>query len=269
MYLISFGHLGELVVNQPILDMSTFHPFPKLPLELRLAIWEMTVEAREVEVRIMMPTSKDPRFVRWPHPRQWGYIEQEMFTEAMPELPNSTRAERRARKKARDEWKPYNPFVHMVSSTVPATLQTCREARNHGLYQQVSLGVDEQHPMDRRYAWLNLDIDMVNIGTLFLNHFLPIASSIKRLKLGRRYGDEWWSVFEKDLLRSFVNVEEVHVVCIDGFWNWGDGPDVFPWPCPIENVVFIEKHWTKGYLVGDYREVERIQMEMVEGSMGA
>ncbi|KAH7007286.1 hypothetical protein EDB80DRAFT_456810 [Ilyonectria destructans] len=31
--------------------MSTFHPFARLPLELRTRIWEMTVEPRNVEVR--------------------------------------------------------------------------------------------------------------------------------------------------------------------------------------------------------------------------
>ncbi|KAH7392864.1 hypothetical protein BKA66DRAFT_567599 [Pyrenochaeta sp. MPI-SDFR-AT-0127] len=98
-------------------------------------------------------------------------------------------------------------------------------------------------------------------------YFLPIASSIKRLKLSREFGDEWWSEYEKDLLPSFVNVEEIHMVWIDGIWNWGDDPGHFPWPCPIENVVFIEVHPVEGYLVGDYLEVHRIQMEMVEGRM--
>ncbi|KAF4998521.1 hypothetical protein FDECE_11762 [Fusarium decemcellulare] len=31
--------------------MATFHPFPRLPFELRARIWEMTVEHRKVEVR--------------------------------------------------------------------------------------------------------------------------------------------------------------------------------------------------------------------------
>lgn len=32
--------------------MATFHPFPRLPTELRLQIWEMTVEPRIVDVRV-------------------------------------------------------------------------------------------------------------------------------------------------------------------------------------------------------------------------
>jgi hypothetical protein len=32
--------------------MATFHPFPRLPAELRIQIWEMTVEPRVVDVRL-------------------------------------------------------------------------------------------------------------------------------------------------------------------------------------------------------------------------
>ncbi|RSL72596.1 hypothetical protein CEP53_000992 [Fusarium sp. AF-6] len=35
--------------------MATFHPFPRLPFELRARIWEMTVEPRQVEFRIKTP----------------------------------------------------------------------------------------------------------------------------------------------------------------------------------------------------------------------
>ncbi|KAH7397468.1 hypothetical protein BKA66DRAFT_408755 [Pyrenochaeta sp. MPI-SDFR-AT-0127] len=190
--------------------MSTFHPFPKLPLELRLAIWEMTVEPREVEVRI----------------------------------------------KAQQEWKPYRPYVHMVSSIVPPALHTCREARNHGLYQPISLHADAQHA-DHRYVWLNLDIDVINIGTSYLAHFEPVAPAIKRLKLSRENTDERWSEYEKDLLLIFVNVKKIYVICIDGFWNWGDD-DVYnyPWPCAYENLVFIDENSPMGYLEAGYREVD-------------
>ncbi|KAH6859129.1 hypothetical protein BKA58DRAFT_444296 [Alternaria rosae] len=32
--------------------MATFHPFPRLPYELRMQIWEMTVESRIVDVKV-------------------------------------------------------------------------------------------------------------------------------------------------------------------------------------------------------------------------
>ncbi|KAF2027755.1 hypothetical protein EK21DRAFT_71285 [Setomelanomma holmii] len=197
--------------------MSTFYPFPRLPLVLRLAIWEMTVEPREVEVRIVQPMPEDPR----------------------------------------------EPYVHMVSSTIPAALHTCREARNHGLYRRISLDVDEQHGTDRRYVWLNLNIDLIDIGKSHLVYFLPIASSIQGLRLnsGNFY-------YEKDLLRFFLNVEKIHVVCIDRFWDWGDGVDACLWPCAIENVVFIDEDAGYGkHVEGDYLEVQRIQHEIAEERM--
>ena len=243
--------------------MSTFHPFPRLPLELRLAIWEMTVEPREVEVRIVKPTPEDPREAQWSHPRQWIYMDSALFQEAMSDVPTSTRAGRKARKKARQEWKSYQPYVHMVSSTIPTALHTCREARNHGLYQQISLDVDEQHGTDRRYVWLNLDIDLINIGTSYLAYYIPIASSIKRLKFSRECSDEWWFEHEKDLLPRFINVKEIHVVCLDGFWNWGNDVYNFCWPCAYEKLVFIDEHSPGGHLEVGHLEVRRIYRKML------
>ncbi|KAL0941272.1 uncharacterized protein CTRU02_204035 [Colletotrichum truncatum] len=37
--------------------MSTFHPFPRLPLELRQHIWELSMEPREVPAGKLYPTS--------------------------------------------------------------------------------------------------------------------------------------------------------------------------------------------------------------------
>ncbi|KAH8706098.1 hypothetical protein GQ44DRAFT_831260 [Phaeosphaeriaceae sp. PMI808] len=243
--------------------MSTFHPFSGLPLELRLAIWEMTVEPREVEVRIVQPTPEDPLEAIWSHPSKWIYIDSSRFNEAMNNVSTSTKAGRKARKKARQEWKPYRPYVHMVSS-VPAALHTCREARNHGLYQQISLDMDEQRGTDHRYIWLNLDIDLINIGTLDMGYFIPIASDIKRLKLNRAVTDEWWFEYEKNLLPSFINVREIHLVCIDGFWNWGDDVYSFSWPCAYENLVFIDEISSEGYLAVGHLEMERIYQKMLE-----
>ena len=100
---------------------------------------------------------------------------------------------------------------------IPAALYTCREAWNYGLYQQISLDVDTQHGVDRRYVWLNRDIDLISIGTSHLAYFVPIASSLKQLKLSREYTKGWDSNYKKVLLPSFLNVKKIHMVCIDGF----------------------------------------------------
>jgi hypothetical protein len=77
--------------------MATFHPFPRLPYELRAQIWEMTVEPRVVNVEC-----------------RWG---------------EATRQ------------------ICLTSSTpVPAVLEACREARNHGLYQKAFSEIDLPGP---------------------------------------------------------------------------------------------------------------------------
>jgi hypothetical protein len=71
-------------------------------------------------------------------------------------------------------------------------------------------------------------------------YFVTIASSIKRLKFSREVTDEWWYDYEKDALSMFVNVEEIHAVCLDGFWNWEDEVFNFHWPYLYGNQVFID-----------------------------
>lgn len=44
--------MGRRIDARVTISMSTFHPFPRLPFELRARIWEMTVEPRVVELRI-------------------------------------------------------------------------------------------------------------------------------------------------------------------------------------------------------------------------
>ncbi|KAF1923282.1 uncharacterized protein M421DRAFT_425941 [Didymella exigua CBS 183.55] len=237
--------------------MSTFHPFPRLPLELRLAIWEMTVEPREVEVRIVKPKPipEGPPAPLWSKPTDWSYISRAKFEEAMSDIPTSTRAGRKARKKAWDQWDHYHTYVHLTSPTVPVILHACQEARNHKLYHQVYLEGEDQPSNDRRYVWLNLDIDLLNIGTWSLVYFLPIASLIKRLKLSRETPEEW--DHEMDLLSNFINAEEVQLVCIGGFIDWGEEVDAVKWPCGKEKLRFLEPHitFTDGSPVG-YRELK-------------
>jgi hypothetical protein len=245
--------------------MSTFHPFPRLPLELRLAIWEMTVEPREVEVRIVLPTPEDPIEAKyWNCPEHWDRIERARFDEAMTHAPTTKRGYRRAKTKLRQETKPYRPYVHMVSSMIPPALHTCREARNHlvrsdhGLYQPISLHADAQ-PADRRYVWLNLDIDLLNIGTSYLLYFEPIAPAIKCLKLSREntLDNLWYNVEGRHILPLFINVKKIYVVCSDSIVNWSND-DVYNycWPCAKENLVFIDEISPLGYFEAGYLELD-------------
>jgi hypothetical protein len=174
--------------------MATFHPFPRLPFELRAQIWEATVEPRVVEVRIRHK-DKIPRLIS-PTP-------------------------------------------------VPGPLQTCREARNLKLYRQEFSRLPEDRPqykgaIERRYVWLNLEIDMVSIEDTLLADFWLVAPMIKRLKFKRK--SSWNFPPDKtDDICDFVNLEEVHVVCADGLDLW-HGITEDEWPCGIENVHCIDPY---------------------------
>jgi hypothetical protein len=245
--------------GQPMQITTIFLPFPRLPSELRLAIWEMTVEPREVEVRIVKPglMLEDPPAPLWSDPSDWENISRAKFEEATSDMPTSTRGGRRRKRNAWEQWLPYHPYVHLTSSTVPAVLQTCREARNQGLYHQVSLDGENQPLNDHRYVWLNLNIDMIHIGTWNMAYFLPLASSIRRLKLSRSIPREF--DHELDLVSRFVNAGEVHLVCLGGFIDWGEEVDAVNWPCGKEKLAFLEDApllaFTDGSPVG-YRDLK-------------
>ncbi|KAI0596469.1 hypothetical protein F4775DRAFT_564738 [Biscogniauxia sp. FL1348] len=176
--------------------MSTFHPFPRLPAELRARIWALAVEPRVVEVRVV----------------------------------------------------PDNPLEvqRLVSPTpVPAILQTCQEARDSGLYKQAfsevtATGVNAAAGAEPRYVWLSLDIDMVSIGKTSFRAFAPVALSIRRLRFERENSDESFYHFEVRELWGWANTEEIHVVCRDGMEAWHGASYEHSWPCPLENLWFLD-----------------------------
>ncbi|KAK4149747.1 hypothetical protein C8A00DRAFT_18606 [Chaetomidium leptoderma] len=161
---------------------TSFHPFPRLPFELRAKIWKLAVEPRTVDVRIVDSVGLDPP--------------------ATPRLVSST---------------PLPPLLvsstpvptRLVSSTpVPTPLQTCREARSLGLYQQAFPGVSQDG--DRRYVWLNFEMDMISIGTSMFTYFKPLQPLIKRLEFEPQWrllnAEGRVSYVEIDYLCDFVNV---------------------------------------------------------------
>ncbi|GAB1317043.1 2EXR domain-containing protein [Madurella fahalii] len=182
--------------------MATFHPFPRLPFEIRARIWESTVEPRTVQLRIV-------------------------YTKTL------------VRDSAGSGDGPREVCVqHLLSSTpVPAALHTCRETRNLGLYQQA---FSELSPSETRYVWLNLEIDMISIGTSPFEAFKPVAHLIRRLSFERNNGDEFSYYFEARELHSFVNVREIHVVCPEGIEAWHEARKEHYFPCRDENLFFID-----------------------------
>jgi hypothetical protein len=100
-------------------------------------------------------------------------------------------------------------------------------------------------------VWLNLDIDIIDIGETALWCFKPAALTIRRLKLEREWGasskGEAFYHSEQDELQDFEHVEEIHIVCADGLYAWGDIFEGHYWPCGEENVFLIDPEDGQSY----------------------
>ncbi|KAK3901750.1 hypothetical protein C8A05DRAFT_44659 [Staphylotrichum tortipilum] len=212
---------------------ATFHPFPHLAFELRARIWELTVESRIVEVRVV---HHDPSPVKAAEPDSWT-----------------------------DKWmkKRLPPVRHLRSPTpVPPQLQTCREAREHlsgrpsnsGGYQKAFSDimttpydgfdpVPEDNPQGERdrYIWLNFNADMVSIGKTDLRDFRAVAHQVPRLRLERSLHSELFSYTESELIGDlFANVAEIHLVCPEGMRSGYKVTNDIYFPCGPENVYLVD-----------------------------
>jgi hypothetical protein len=129
----------------------------------------------------------------------------------------------------------WRKVLHVTSSTpVPAVLQACHEARNLRLYQQAFIF---SSAVERRYVWVNFDIDMISIGDTDFDIMEPAEQLlIRRLTIQRK---NTFFIFESYEL--FSNLEEMHVICEDGLMAWQDAWENLPWPCPKKNLRFIDK----------------------------
>ena len=136
------------------------------------------------------------------------------------------------------------------------------------MYTQVYFEVNaQQGTTEQRYVRLNLDMDMVDIGTSEFRYFEHIASDIKWFRFERENGDESFYHIESQELRNFINAKEIHVVCADGFWMWGGviNDRTYPWPCTDEKLVFIDP--TDGRVARGL-ELEEICQQIVDMPTG-
>lgn len=216
----------------------TFHPFPRLPFELRARIWELTVEPRVVEVRVVY---HDPSPLKKTDPDAWT-----------------------------NEWmkKRLPPRRHLRSPTpVPVQLQTCREAREHlsrhpcGGYQRAfseimttpSGGFDPVPEGDAErghYVWLNLDVDMVSIGKTGLHDLQAVAHQVRRLRLWRDISCEYFSHTESALFgRWFTSLAEVRLICPYGMKSCYKVTEDIYFPCGPENVYLVDPEEMGGQMM--------------------
>jgi hypothetical protein len=250
---------------------STFHPFPRLPLELQRQIWRCTVEPRTVEVRVEhWKPDRDPFLISStpvPGPLQCCRVArdelQRLYQQAFFDIGTQRNTERRM---YATYWygigveSPPSPSrpSHLSSSEFRVNRHHRRnseptmvdrrpfdlpeEHRPQGLYLIDKLDVTGIYgpSIERRYVWLNFDIDMADIGNSYLSAFKPIASKIKRLKFERENSNEAWFNTEKRELKDFKNVEEIHVVCADGFDQWAFSMYDISWPCADDKILFLD-----------------------------
>jgi len=74
---------------------------------------------------------------------------------------------------------------------------------------------------------------MVDIGTSPFSCFEQHASKIKRLKFERVHQCNYFYYATSSELMGFVNAEEIHVNCADGFRGWGTALHDFSWLVPL------------------------------------
>ncbi|KAF2119738.1 hypothetical protein BDV96DRAFT_352009 [Lophiotrema nucula] len=133
----------------------------------------------------------------------------------------------------------YKPPLLVSSTPVPGPLQACQEARNLQLYQQAFSEIPRSGT-ERRYIWVNMDIDLISIGKTSFKSYKTVAPMIHRLKFEGENSNDLYYHFSMKELRAFVNVKEIHVVCADGMSAWYGALEDHHWPCGEENVFMID-----------------------------
>ncbi|XXG94167.1 hypothetical protein Hte_000419 [Hypoxylon texense] len=180
--------------------MITFHPFPRLPTELRVYVWALAVEPRVVEVRVVPDNPRKVQRLVSPTP-----------------VPAMLQTCQEAR---------YLGLYNQAFSEVTAT--------------KVNAAAGAVSDSGSRYVWLNLDIDMVSIGKTPFRAFAAVALSIKRLRFERENSNDSFYYFEVMELWDWVNTEEIHVVCQDGMEAWHGASYEHSWPCHPQNLWFFD-----------------------------
>ncbi|CAN9281586.1 unnamed protein product [Alternaria alternata] len=190
--------------------MATFYPFPRLPTEIRLRVWELTVEPRTVKIDFKSRTEGSRWF--------------QVLSSATP-IPGPLQTCRESRNAGL--------YQRCFSELCAHNGDTKKKRRRNGDWQ------DGQ----RSYVWCNLDIDMIDIEECRFKKFRSVAHLIKRLKF-KRERDEWWTRGatespDSDNLYWFKNASEIHVVDSLPWGDWHGTSVEDSWPC--DNVLFIDE----------------------------
>ncbi|KXJ93784.1 hypothetical protein Micbo1qcDRAFT_231434 [Microdochium bolleyi] len=192
-----------------------FHVFSQLPYELRIRVWECTLEPRIVHL----------------------WVRSSCFT--------ISHEERKAiAYKTLHDWRDWISIKHVSSkSPVPSILHVSREARSVGsrLYQKTHDKIHDRLPADAQYyAYVNWAIDIIALDDGPLASLINFRHKIQRLRILKDSSDDLWDRYEARGLRHFTSLQELFVVCENGIMGWHGVLTEYPSWCNDENVYLIE-----------------------------
>lgn len=217
--------------------MATFHPFPRLPYELRAMIWEATFEPRTLSVELR-------------HELHGG-----VGDSAGVSLASSTPVP--AVLQSCHEARNYGPYKKVFSE-----LSTSGKGLGYVLIltRCIRMLINP-----RSYIWANLKHDVIEIRLSSACHFEAVAASITKLKFRINWSDVLGSRHYRDSrfgeeLRRFVNVEQLYIETVENLYGCMEILKDRSWPCSNEEVYFI--HPQDRRLVLRASELESIPKEL-------
>lgn len=140
-------------------------------------------------------------------------------------------------------------------------MHACRESRRQALYEQVFYN-SPSDPPEERYAWINFDMDMIDLYHGSIDRLDHLKHRIRRLKMERCHNDQYWHYTESPNMVWFDKLQVCHVVARRSLWAWNQVWKDVPWTCPKENLKFIDKQ--TGQMMGGDELDEMVEQEYAE-----
>ena len=142
-------------------------------------------------------------------------------------------------------------ILHAVSSApVPKTLHICQESRSLNVYEKFYISQE----IEASYVWVNLQLDIIDIGEQMFELFENCGNRIRRLHfIANNTCETWYRTFSQGL-GFFDNLVQCFVLAGDGWESWEEAFYEHYWSCDGDNLYIIDKE--RGGMMSFY-EVER------------
>ncbi|PNP43503.1 hypothetical protein TGAMA5MH_04475 [Trichoderma gamsii] len=193
---------------------TTFHPFPRLPSEIRSQIWILASRPRLVHISIT-PTAMRP----WKRTGDYDFAS----PTPPPALMHACRESRQCA-----------PYQKSFFTILPNEEEEEEE---------------EEEEAEARYIWVDFERDMICLEDDNVNRVSPHQADIRRLRVTIPTGDRGDLVFEvygrssHVLFEKFTALQELQLAMAEDFLAWGS-----TWPgrgygaCPRENIRYLDLH---------------------------